>query len=899
MELSEDEYLAHYGILRRSGRYPWGSGETQHARNRSFLQIIEDLKKEGMSDEDIRKGFSTEENPISSTQWRAVKSIAKNQQRAAQISQAETLKYTKGMSNTAAAAQMGIPESTFRALLAPGAKDRADILINTAEMLKKEVADKKYIDVGSGVESHIQMSKERLNTAVAILQEEGYEVHHVNMPQISTSFDTRRKILAAPGTTWGEVQRNRDKIGQITAVSSDFGGTFTGPRWHDPISIHPDRVQVKYKEDGGDKADGVIYVRPGVPDISLGAAKYAQVRVKVGDKHYLKGMAMYKDDLPPGTDLVFHTNKTREEAPTKQKAMKDLTDSPDYPFKTVVRQQVANIGHPSEHVTSAMNIVYEEGQWGKWAKSLSSQFLSKQSPALAKEQLAMTYESRLREFNDIQALTNPAIKKKLLEAFAEGTDASSVHLSAAALASGQRWHAILPIESMKPGEIYAPNYETGERVVLIRYPHAGVFEIPELTVNNKHPEAKRLLGNAKDAVGIHHTVAEHLSGADFDGDTVIVIPNNPGSRKKVTVSPMLEQLKDFNPRIQYKKYDGMEVISPGRKQQEMGYISNLITDMTIKGASHEELAHAVKHSMVVIDSEKHELNYKQSALDNGIAQLKAKYQGGSRRGASTLISLSESEQRVPHRRPARQAEGGPIDLTTGEKRFVNTGITTVNRAGQVVPKMIKSTKGTETRNAHTLSSGTPIETVYADHSNRLKALANEARLAAVNTPPLQRSASAKKVYADEVKSLTSKILLAKKNAPLERQAIQLARASIQAKRDANPELEGDSLKKIKSEELTRARNALGVKKKLIEISDREWEAIQHGAISNSQLIQILNNTDLEKLREKATPRTKLLMSSLMTRRAKSMLDSGYTRSDVAKALGVSIDTLDRAVHGEE
>ena len=48
----------------------------------------------------------------------------------------------------------------------------------------------------------------------------------------------------------------------------------------------------------------------------------------------------------------------------------------------------------------------------------------------------------------------------------------------------------------------------------------------------------------------------------------------------------------------------------------MGDVSNLITDMTIKGANNDELARAVRHSMVVIDSEKHNLDVKASARDN-------------------------------------------------------------------------------------------------------------------------------------------------------------------------------------------------------------------------------------------------------------------------------------------
>ena len=75
----------------------------------------------------------------------------------------------------------------------------------------------------------------------------------------------------------------------------------------------------------------------------------------------------------------------------------------------------------------------------------------------------------------------------------------------------------------------------------------------------------------------------------------------------------------------------------------MGRISNLITDMTLKDATEDELARAVRYSNTVIDAEKHHLDYKKSYSDNNIAELKEKYQGRYTKtgkyseGASTLI----------------------------------------------------------------------------------------------------------------------------------------------------------------------------------------------------------------------------------------------------------------------
>jgi transposase len=892
MLIDEEDYLVHYGILRRSGRYPWGSGGDEESNNRGFLGYVDGLRKQGMSEAEIAKGLGT-----STTQLRAARSIAKNQLKQADIAMAQRLA-DKGYSNVAIGQRMGKSESSVRALLAPGEKDKADVLKTTANMLKEQVDQKKYVDIGVGAENHIGISQTKLATAVAMLREEGYEVHKLKVEQLGTGMQTELKVLANPGTTQKEVWQNRDQIKQVANFSEDGGRSYLGI--HEPLSIDSKRIDVRYAHQGGAEADGVIYVRPGVKDISLGANRYAQVRIAVNGTHYLKGMAMYKDDLPHGVDLMFNTNK--EDTGNKLDAMKKMKDDPDNPFGAVIRQIVEKDEHGKERPTSAMNIVNDEGDWERWSKNLSSQFLSKQSPSLAKTQLDLGYDRRKNELDEILALTNPAVRKKLLESFADSSDAASVHLKAAALPR-QKTHVILPVNAMKETEVYAPNFRNGERVVLVRHPHAGTFEIPELTVNNRNPTAKALLGNAANAIGIHSKVAQRLSGADFDGDTVLVIPNNKGL---VKTSRPLEKLKDFDPVHAYPGYEGMPTMTAHQKGHQMGLVSNLITDMTIKGASSDELAAAVRHSMVVIDAEKHNLNYKQSALDNNISSLMQKYQGSKTGGASTIISRAKSETRVPERNPRPAAKGGPIDRETGKKVYDYTGATRTvtkvsKRTGEVkteeVLKTDRSTKLAETENAHILSSGTVIEKIYADHSNKLKTLANQARKELVHTGNVQYSPSAAKTYASEVASLSSKLNIALRNAPLERQAQILANAIVSQKRRANPEMDNAELKKIKAQALAEARTRTGAGKKRIDISDNEWNAIQAGAISNNKLDQILNNADLDKVKALATPKSRLLMTDSKKAAARAMLDAGYTQAEVADHLGVSLTTLKTSLHG--
>jgi len=876
----EEGDLVHYGILRKSGRYPWGSGSTTLSRSRSFLETITALSKEGMSDPEIARAFSSAEHPFTTTDLRALKSIARAEKHSADVGQAVKLK-EKGLSNVAVGKKMGIPESSVRGLLAANEKDKQDILKTTADMLKSNVDSKGYIDIGSGVENHIGVSSTRLNTAVARLKEEGYVVHHLKVTQVGTGQQTNIKVLAAPGTSYTEISRNRDRIQQLQMVSDNGGRSYLRTD-QPPKPISSSRVGIVYKEDGGSKADGVIYVRPGVEDINLGQGRYSQVRVLVDGTHYLKGMAIYKDGLPDGVDLQFNTNKS--DTGRKHDAMKKVSDDPENPFGATVRQ----VTDPKTgKVKSVMNLVNEEGDWDKWSRTLSSQFLSKQPSSLAKQQLDLTFENRKNELDQIMKLTNPAVRKRLLDSFADDADSAAVHLKAAKLPR-QASKVILPVNTMKENEIYAPTFRNGERVVLIRHPHGGKFELPELTVNNRQPDAKKLLGDTEDAVGIHHKVAERLSGADFDGDSVIVVPNTHGSVKS---SPALEGLKGFDPQTQYKEYPGMKPMSTRTKGIEMGKISNLITDMTIRGANSSELAAAVRHSMVVIDAEKHNLDWRRSARENGIPALSEKYQGRKGGGSSTLISRAKSRIDVPDRKPRSVTRGGPVDPVTGELRYEPTGKLTPSGK----QKVFKSKKLAETTDAHSLSSGTPIEKIYGDYSNNMKALANSARKASLSTKPTPYSPSAKLHYAKEVTSLNAKLNLVLRNRPLERQAQLVANVAIAAKRRANPDMDDADLKKLRFRELDNARKSVGAEALRVDITPTEWQAIQAGAITTNLLTQILQKSDLKQVRQYATPRTPTVMTSTKLSRAKSMLASGYTQQEVADQLGVALSTLTSSI----
>jgi plasmid maintenance system antidote protein VapI len=904
--INDERAIFHIGTPRKSGRYPWGSGENPGQRNKSFLQYVDDLKKQGVAEKDIAAGLG-----ISINQLRNNKKIAKHEIKQDQLSTATKLR-EKGMSNVAIGEQMGIPEPSVRALLSERTKVKLDATDTLAKVLKDAVDEKELIDIGIGVEHQLGVSKESLAAAVTKLESEGYNVYGFQVDQMSGK-KTNMKALAKPGIPYSDVYMHQEKLHQINEFSTDGGKSFD--HIQPPLNIDPKRVGVRYAEEGGAEMDGVIHVRRGVDDISLGNSKYAQVRIGVGGTHYLKGMAIYNDDLPKGVDLMFNTNKSdtgnKLDAMKPQKIDKEtgLVDQTN-PFGSVVKQQFVKDADGNDvrdakgnkKVSSAMNIVYEEGDWDKWSKSISSQVLSKQSPAIARRQLGLRYDEKRAEFDEIMALTNPAIKRKLLISLSDDLDSSRSILKAAALPR-QRTQVILPINKLKENEIYAPNFNNGEKVVLIRYPHGGTFEIPELTVNNRKQPATDPIRGARDAVGIHSRVAERLSGADFDGDTVLVIPNNNRSIKN---KPALQQLEGFDPKTQYAEYPGMVRIKDmknptGMTQRLMGDVSNLITDMTIRGASDSELARAVKHSMVVIDAQKHSLNYKQSAKDNNIGELKKKYQGKTNGGASTLVSSTTSEARVT-KRAQWQPSARTIDPHTGEKvRVQARDAEWTDASGKVHKRTEKSTKMAETKDASSLLSengGQPIEHEYAIHANKLKAMANEARKEWVNTAPQKYSPSARAAYAPEVKSLDAKLAIAYRNKPLERQAQVFANITLKAKMQANPDMDNAELKKVKTLALNEARNRVGTEKSRIKVTPIEWDAIQAGAISNEKLNKILDNMDDKDIKALATPREKPTMRASNITRARNMLSADFTRAEVAEALGVSVTTLNNVLEGE-
>lgn len=993
----DSDWLCHYGTKFHSGRYPYGSGEDPYQHNGDFLTRVERLKSEGWKEtaENVEKEFG-----MKLEDYRNEKYWATYTRRCEDVARAKALR-DKGFGASAIGKEMGISESTVRSLLDPKSEARMEAAKQTADFLKQQIAEKgmldvgkdveKYINVGEGAENSLGISRTKLDQALYALEAEGYVVYPSRVAQqINPGRYTTTLTLCPPGTPYKAVYET-DKIHTIEDYKYDENTDSYKKKFTYPSSLDSSRLKVRYADEvgsdgftGNDK-DGLIELRRGVADLDLQGSRYSQVRILVDGTHYLKGMAVYSDDLPDGVDVVFNTNKSKDVpaiGPKDNTVLKPIKDDPEDPFGSLIKdvskggQYWYNDPKTGEEKLGLINKRSDEGDWSDWADALPSQFLSKQSQALAKRQLTLAANDKYAEFDSICEVNNPTIKKHLLNSFADDCDGAAVNLKAAAL-PGQKYHAIIPINSLKDTEVYAPDYKDGTKLALIRYPHAGIFEIPVLTVNNKNKLAKKMLEkDATDVVGITKKVADQLSGADFDGDTVMCIPTDYGN-VRIDRSPYLKQLKGFDAKVEYgttkrgddyiNDYgDKIKVMTKRETQREMGVISNLITDMSLSGgASDDELARAAKHSMVVIDAEKHKLDWKRSEVENNIGDLKRRYQrtvnpDGTIKtgGASTIISKAKSVERVDKRRGQ-----AVIDPETGEKSYKlanaddlyyvdstydkKTGTTTIkttsgkkitydnsdpdavekykpvrkfnddgtvsytNKAGDISYKVETrqqdSTKMAETRDAYTLVSAAqhPMELIYADYANNMKALANQARKEMLSTGNLEYDRTAAKTYQVEVDSLMARLNDAEKNTVRERQANRLANAEIKAKKKAaeesGTELDKGDLRKAKQKAISKARQEVGSvsrRDRNIKITDREWEAIQAGAISENKLKRILANADIDELRQRATPRDSKSISTAQTNRIKSMSATGnYTIAEIANQLGLSPTTVKKYLKG--
>ena len=946
-DVGREIILKHYGVKRKSGRYPWDPS-LHLPKNYKFIEDRDEMKKRGLSDNEIAKQMG-----LSTTVYRSKVTIAKEELKQYNMQRISKLQ-SEGMIIDDIAKTIGTTGQTVRNYLDeiknPNKSARAQRVQTeaVADTLEAAVKRSKYIDVGKGVEIQMGISKEKLKSGLNALVESGeYEVHNLRIAQVTDKNNsTPVKVLTKKGVERSEIYKNMDKVRPVEEFAIN-GDARMFQQMERPKSIGWDRVHIRYAipegqkghgtNDDGAMMDGAMFLRPGVKDLNLGKASYAQVRIAVGDTHYLKGMALYGTEemfkgIPKGTDIIFNTNKTANKTP--QEVLKELKKNPEggapidgpNPFGATVKRQNTLVDAKGNPVykpgvkdrfgnkvpqIGSVNIVNEEGDWGSWSKALSAQFLSKQPTTVVHERLKATMKQIQDEYESIQKVTNPVIKKQLMESFVSDLESKQVHMKAAA-PKGFQGHVILPVPDMKENEVYAPNYKNGEKVVLIRYPHGGRFEIPELTVNNNSVARKMISKDSPDAIGIHPKVASKMSGADFDGDTAYVIPNNKGKFKS---RDSLKELKNFDPNMYADKPGTFTPITKRYQQTLMGVVSNLITDMTLQGAPSNEIARAVKHSMVVIDAEKHKLNYKRSAEENGIDALmkrymthvdKVKYGDLERYNPKTrrVDKVIDPDKLKKDLTPGKEytsastiisrhkqsviTDGYQVEVPDPKSKSGGTKMVWRNKKETYLVNMVKDA------NVFLGPNATKTEHHYADYINELKAFKNkvDSEMSGIKMPA--RDPKAAKIYAEEVLSMKDKVNQVKINRIKERQAQRMAEVSSKAeiaRRSEDEVLKKDEISRIKQQALNKARSMVGAERTPVTITDDEWDAVQSNAVSGTLLKELVSFMDDSQLKSLATPRANKQMTEARKSKAKALLANGYTIAQVAEALGVSSSTI--------
>lgn len=1069
LQIESGGYIAHEGKAhdenppgRGSGRYPFGSGNRPHQHDWDLISRIDKLRaaNPGIKDEEIAKQlgyyqtnkygqiiYDEDGNPKAGAPGRLKTAMRYAGANIKRDKYEEICWYDthidpdtgKGYTDTKIAKLMGEPgESSIRSLRNTIEQGKLTKFVDIADKLRTEADKKGIIDVTSDIADHLGCSTGTLNTAIESLQNEGYEMKKLNFKNMSNpSFETTVVALCKPGEDTSRLFKQPERIKSITEVENsmeekrdhdnDINSSLIKRGIADTPQISLDRIKVIYDEDGGTERDGLILIKAhrdengnlqaDSPDLSLGNARYAQIRIAVEGNRYIKGMAAYSEDI--SNDIVINSNKSREQgidkALKKLELNKDGTVAKNMFGSSVVNAQTVmrdRFGQPildkdGNQVASAINFVganindaHIEGRWGQWSKNLPSQFLTDLPLSVVKKQLALQakiYEENLKE---IESLNNPTVKRAMLIDYGNQLDAAACNLKAAPI-GGQKTRVLMPVPSLKDNECYCPGLENGTTVALARFPHQGKWEIPILKVNNNNAEAKALIGDGADAICINHHNHGVLSGADSDGDTCIVIPmtrknkttgefdkvtdvvNMPSLIGKVKTDDnggyKLVKISDFDPTGEYgignprfsNMYKTKKDPKTGKEEKiptyhyfkteqakgkEMGIASNLIQDMRIKDASPDELVRADMYSMVVIDAKKHQLNWKQAYKDFGIDELKKKYQSHidtetgrvKEQGASTLITLAGS----PSQQKARaiwKASADSIDPVTGAKIYKDPVKTKESKASPEFVKIPGSNRYLKDDNGEKIQatwtgevkqkpdgsyyydagSGKPkwsykdvdrtenikrmelvddafklvadpsklteTERAYAVYANHCKSLANQARKEYLVTKPIEYNKEAAAKYATEVAELKEAYLKASKNKARERQAQLLATSEYNAiLNDHGSELDGEDRRKLRGQCVSDARDACGANKDRIRFTEKQWEAVNAGAIGPSMLDRLLDNADKDNYVKLALPKTSRISDSQKSQ-ILNLYRAGWGYEAISEKLGISTGSVSNII----
>ena len=101
------------------------------------------------------------------------------------------------------------------------------------------------------------------------------------------------------------------------------------------------------------------------------------------------------------------------------------------------------------------------------------------------------------------------------------------------------------------------------------------------------------------------------------------------------------------------------------------------------------------------------------------------------------------------------------------------------------------------------------------------------------------------------------------------------------------------LDKERQRALTDARNTVGARRKPITFTEREWKAVQSGAISDSILSDMLKYADMNVVKQYALPKRSTGLTTAQKNKIAAMKASGYTLAEIAKSVGCSVSTVNK------
>ena len=252
-----EEAIAHYGVKRRSGRYPWGSGENPYQHSADFLARVESLASEGKAEKDIAKELG-----MTTTDLRMQVRVAKHERRALEADRARSLR-EDGLSLQEIANKMGYTnDSSIRSLLNENTaenKNRANV---TAETIAKELETKNMIDVGAGVEKELGVTDSTLKEALFILETKGYQVYGIGLQQTTNpKQQTITTIVAKDGFDQKYAYNHTEEIASLRDYHSKDGGlSFKKTQY--PASVDSKRVMIQYGDQGGSASPRVSLLIP-------------------------------------------------------------------------------------------------------------------------------------------------------------------------------------------------------------------------------------------------------------------------------------------------------------------------------------------------------------------------------------------------------------------------------------------------------------------------------------------------------------------------------------------------------------------------------------------------------------------------------------------------------------